>query len=355
MDEQKKADARKPVSREAMLAYLYRHKLKKKYRPIRPHTYANSFGLSTRQLQKSPLVNLKKPIINKNVKARLEGDLQYLLDNQSVNVARVKNPESYISLYVNRPKQSDKSTSTITSVQAESDWSSSAVHARKSTSPASSLLSLKSVTRHNAERFMPPPTLPSKSRKIGKINQKKQPHEVLSFERLPISKQTPPLASNRSSRSNSFHHIDDADSFNFHNIENQNRADHRFASYTSSKSGKKDKGKHRPEKHLYSRVHTSPSATSHRSTRPLSFDFDPSQTQNQHVPPSSIDPDPSFGFEFQQPRCHSESFENFQSKPPSHRSSKRTIQTRIVKSCVSRVGESPFMEQIVIQRMKHKH
>lgn len=386
MDKQKKAENekdRKSVSRQEMLAYLYRHKLKKKYRPIRPHTYANSLGLRTQQLQKAPSVNLKKPIINKNVKARLESDLKYLLENQSLNAARVRKPESYISLNVSNSRRSDKSTSTVTSAQAKSQRIVGASH-DKGRVPArappdavqtreSNSLSLNSVAFYNAEqhrpgqRFQPRRNSLSNSEKIDKTNHSK---EELSFERLP--KSLPTASKWRPSRLDPFR-MDDSDSFDFHSEKNQKRASHRFT--------------------------TSNSSASRRTSRPISFGFDndesfgfdPLQIQNRsdHVPsffdaPDAVPSNRSLGefdaeaatdwtvppnsqmgsFNAKRPprsrskssgREHASNVNNsFEMKPPSHRSSRKTVHTRIVRSSVSRVGESPFMEQIVYQRMKYK-
>lgn len=94
----------KPVSRDEMIRYMTRHKLKKKQPQIRPRTYANTQGLSTTRLKPAAQPETKKPIISNNVKARLECNLEYLLENQSKMVRRARAPESYISIHTDKSK-----------------------------------------------------------------------------------------------------------------------------------------------------------------------------------------------------------------------------------------------------------
>lgn len=93
----------KPVTRADMLRYMSRFKFKKQ-RSILPRTYANTQGLSTTRLEPKPTPKITKPILNRNVKARIESDLDFLLQNQKMIPARVKAPESYFSLQTNRTK-----------------------------------------------------------------------------------------------------------------------------------------------------------------------------------------------------------------------------------------------------------
>lgn len=389
MDEQRKPAAREPVSREKMLEYLYRHKLKKKYRPVRPHTFANSQGLSTRQLQKEPSVDAKKPIISKNVKARLESNLQFLLENQNLNAARVRKPESFISLNVKRLKAGGTSTNTKSidgSTQTgESHHSgSNQDKQRKRSKVTSTVVSMqKSPSFHNTEqsqrghRLMSPPNLPSRAGQIGKKHKKDRQSDALTFSQM----QTPPLVSNRSSL---------ADSFDFRSVEHQNQAGHQFTSHTSSKSRQTGKrGKNRLSEGL-----EFPSSA-FRINNDGSFGFDPVQTRNRAARTQSDfsdAPDPFFDNQLYQNDAarargwtvssnfdkHSNSFDAEcqsynRSRSSGHlssanlidilasntssanRSGRGTVQkTRITKSSVSRIGESPFMEQIVIQKMKQK-
>lgn len=396
--QQKKTDVRRPVPRDKMLEYLYRYKLKKKYRLVRPHTFANSQGLRTRHLENEPTQDAKRPLININVKARLEGNLQFLLANQNLNVARVKNPESFISLNVKELKAvGDKGTNAI----AESNFGStqtgssqgkqrdpmkvmsSVVSLQKSPSSASQSgrLSLKSVALHAAgqnqsdHRLMPPPrNLPT----ISELKKNRQ-QDVLTF--------TPPLTFNPSNV------IPDADSFDFHSAANQNRASQQFASATSSKSSQTDGRGSKKHSHKVPQSHQSSAAN--RSTRLNSFGFDndgslafdPLQTQNRTPSAFSDAPDPFFGNQSKARRStkssifndlsgsfddgfhlyiHSQSSGRVSANNLIARSSESTMtfadrsghgavkRTRIIRKSVSRVGESPHIEQIVIQKMKRK-
>lgn len=413
MDEQQKKAAaapRKPISREKMLEYLYRHKLKKKYRPIQPHTFANSQGLRIRQLQNESSDDTQKAVINKNVKARLESNLQFLLENQNLNVTRVKNPESFISLNVKKLKGGNKSTSTSPkshdgSTQTDKSHLSGSKHGkqrgtpkvtsilRKSPSSASvsSRLSSKSVAFHNAgisqsgHRLMPPPNLPTKSGHKKKL----QPDD-LTFSKI----QTPPLTSNRPNV------IADADSFDFHSVRSQNRAGQQFMSTTSSKSRQSDKRDSKkysakvPESHRSSASNQSTRSNAFRFDNDGPFDFDSIQARTPAAFPdvpdpffenqpyrnskgaqakgwtvtSNFDNQPvSFDAEFQpnsrfglQPSGHvspSNMIDScFRSNTFStHRSRNGTVQeTRIIRTSYSRIGESPFIERIVIEKTKQK-
>lgn len=410
--QQPKTGVRRPVSREKMLEYLYRYKLKKKYRPVRPHTFANSQGLRTRQLENEPTHDAKKPLININVKARLEGNLQFLLENQNLNMARVKNPESFISLNVKKLKAvGNKSTSTnvgsaFGSIQTSSSRGkqrnpskvmSAVVSMPKSPSSAStfSRLSLKSVALHAAgqnqsdHRLMPPPPLPT----ISELKQNRQ-QDDLTFSRI----RTPSFTFKPSNV------IPDADSFDFHSAVNQNRASQQFASTTSSKSKQSDERGSKKHSHKVPQSHHS--SASNRSARLNSFGFDndgslafdPMQTQNRtavRTPSMFSDaPDPFFENQAQEVvvpaqvkrssntsifnynadsfddgfhlyihsgSCGRVSADNLIANSSeatmtfADRSGQGTMQrTRIIRKSVSRAGKSPHMEQIVIQKIKRK-
>lgn len=185
------------VSREKMFEYLYRHKLQKRYRRIRPHTYANSLGLTTQKLQKQSSIDVKKPIVNQNVKARLEGNLEYLLENQNLITTRVKNPASYMSLNLKRLKggSHSNSASTIAKSTNGSNHTADTQHngsnrekERDSGEMSASALTFKSAAQRSGHQLMPPP--PSLTVTSGKQYQKKRPADQQLFN--------PPLASNRS-------------------------------------------------------------------------------------------------------------------------------------------------------------
>lgn len=95
---------RKSISRAEMMRYMARHKLKKKQPRIQPRTYANTQGLSTARLQPASQPQIKKPIVHQNVKARLESDLEHLLENQGKLIRRVRAPESYVSIQTDKSK-----------------------------------------------------------------------------------------------------------------------------------------------------------------------------------------------------------------------------------------------------------
>lgn len=102
-NQSKKTKKPKLVTRADMLRYMSRFKFKKQ-RPILPRTFANTQSLSTTRLEPKPTPKITKPILSRNVKARIESDLDFLLQNQKMIPARVKAPESYFSLQTNRTK-----------------------------------------------------------------------------------------------------------------------------------------------------------------------------------------------------------------------------------------------------------
>lgn len=101
----KKQSRKQGISHKEMFRYLSRFKLKKKQRQIAPRTFANTQGLTTDRLQAKAQPEFKKPLINNNVRARLESDLQYLLEHQPTVVTRVKHPESYFSLTLGKRRR----------------------------------------------------------------------------------------------------------------------------------------------------------------------------------------------------------------------------------------------------------
>lgn len=101
-----KAKRQMPLSRAKMLRYMSRFKVKKQPK-IRPRTFVNTQGLSTARLQPSAAPEISKPIISNNVKARIESDLNFLLENQKMIPARVRAPESYISLKIHKTRPAD--------------------------------------------------------------------------------------------------------------------------------------------------------------------------------------------------------------------------------------------------------
>lgn len=103
-NQEKKIKKRKTVTREDMLRYMSRFQFKKQ-RPILPRTYANRNKLTTARLVATKESEIKKPVISNSVKARIDSDLDYLLQNQKVIPIRVKAPESYFSLKIRKPKQ----------------------------------------------------------------------------------------------------------------------------------------------------------------------------------------------------------------------------------------------------------
>lgn len=103
-NQKKKTKKRKTVTREDMLRYMSRFQFKKQ-RPILPRTYANRNRLTTARLVATKESEIKKPLISNSVKARIDSDLDYLLQNQKVIPIRIKAPESYFSLKIHKPKQ----------------------------------------------------------------------------------------------------------------------------------------------------------------------------------------------------------------------------------------------------------
>lgn len=103
-NQEKKTKKRKTVTREDMVRYMSRFQFKKQ-RPILPRTYANRNQLTTARLVATKETEIKKPVISNSVKARIDSDLDYLLQNQKVIPIRVKAPESYFSLKIHKPKQ----------------------------------------------------------------------------------------------------------------------------------------------------------------------------------------------------------------------------------------------------------
>lgn len=296
---QQKIASRKPISRKSMMRYLTRFKLKKKQHQIQPRTFLNSQGLTTRRLQPPAPVEAKKPIISNNVKARLESNLQYLLQNQNVIATRVKQPESYISLQVNKLKAAAKKN-----------------HGKKETSKVNAN---DRVTSSESG-----PGTKSNRNDVNEIRSHKSPQEPRRV---------------RPSKSVSFE-FDNSDSFDFdvETVENQIRAG--YGSTAPSLSGV-------PSDFFKSSMNKSPAEQ-------FGWSFD----EPKYTEPSSVS---SKRFQFQ-PRAfknHSKrsvsptySLDGFDPNPIE----KNTVRsTRVIKSSLSRVGESPFMERIVIQKVKHSY
>lgn len=88
---------------DEMLRYLNRFKLRKKQIPYKPRTFANMQGLNSLRSQNSVDVEPKKAIISDRVKARLNCNLNALLENQSIaGMKRQRPPESYINMERNK-------------------------------------------------------------------------------------------------------------------------------------------------------------------------------------------------------------------------------------------------------------
>lgn len=91
------------MTHEKLIRYLNRHKIKKQPR-ILPLTYANTQGLRRVRLEPKKTPEIKKPPITESVKARIESDLEFLLANQNKGYRRVRPAESYISIDFDKPK-----------------------------------------------------------------------------------------------------------------------------------------------------------------------------------------------------------------------------------------------------------
>lgn len=89
------------VSRDEMLRYLTRFKLKKKQIKYKPRTYANMKGLNSLRAKTTIKPTEKKPILTERVKARLNCNLNDLLQNNSNSYIKKRRPqESFINLQV---------------------------------------------------------------------------------------------------------------------------------------------------------------------------------------------------------------------------------------------------------------
>lgn len=268
---------------------------------------------------------------------------------------------------------------------------------QKSPSSASSRLSSKSVAIHNAGRDQsshrlmqpPPPNLPAKS---GHEKKNRQP-DALTFSKIQTPTRSAP------------HIIPDADSFDFHSVVNQHRAGHQQSvSITPLKSRQTDK---RDSKKRLSEVpESNRPAAFNRLGRSKSVRFDnddpfvfgPMQAgshQNVHTPTAFLDATDTF-FENRSHRNlnttqasgwkattnlddHFDSFDaalqpynHFQSSghvsvekragnsfelnlSSRHRPRSATVhKTRIIRSSLSRAGESAFIQELVIQTIKQK-
>lgn len=100
--------------REKMLRYLNRFKLKKKQIKYKPRTYANLQGINSLRSQNAINVEPPRPVIKESVKARLDCNLNALLqlDNEknlnNNNNRRIKPQESYINMELNGSRKHPK-------------------------------------------------------------------------------------------------------------------------------------------------------------------------------------------------------------------------------------------------------
>lgn len=297
MDEEghRRSVSRKPISRKSMMRYLTRFKLKKKQHRIQPRTYLNSRGLCTRRLNPTAPVGIEKPIISNNVKARLESDLQYLLQNQNMIETRVKQPESYISLLddkLNPAVESSRSGNKV--IKDRVTISESAFHSKDEV---------------NEMRM-------TQSCGVDLLQKSQRVH---------------------SSKSVTFQN-DGGNSFDFDTVENQIRVG--YGSEAPSLTGV-------------------PSDFFHGSVNRGQFEqFGYSFDEPNYTEPSSISSNRvhsqrnSFGKQFEGHSSPSLSLDDFDPKPVEKCIVRKT---RIIKSTISRLGESPFLERTIIQKVKHSY
>lgn len=100
---EEKSKTRPKLTRKEMIRIMSRYVLKKKQRPILPRTYINTRGLTTARLQPTATPADEQPIISNTVNARLQSDLQFLLQNQQTIYRRSQPAESYFSLQIDKP------------------------------------------------------------------------------------------------------------------------------------------------------------------------------------------------------------------------------------------------------------
>lgn len=354
MDKQHKDATRKKISRKEMMRYLTRFKLKKKQPRILPRTFANSQGLSIRRLQPTPSVEIKKPIINNNVRARLESNLQYLLQNQNKVIKRFRQPESYISLKVNKTKATVNKSNGKNRNTAD-----------------------EAKTGHSGGKCFgsrPDPLVKSNENDVI---------EIQSFKSISKSRH------NSRNKANSFH-FDDNSSFAFDTFENEVRAGDgsKVPSLSGVSSGffKDSLNQNNADRKMdwsfddptliteppsvsTERRHIWPKAIDnrHKHSWSESFDFngcsslDFDTNENQIRAKSGGEKRTSgqtdwSKFDSQPDRSIIDSFDCFDPNQFDEQTTKKSTvrKTRVITSSLSRFGESPFMEQIVIQKVKRK-
>lgn len=303
MDKRTGKPARPRLSQADMARYLGRFKLKKKQRQILPRTYANSQGLSRLRLQQTvtSAPAIKKPILSNNVKARLESNLQYLLENQKMVPTRVKQAESYLSLPIDEPKR-------------VVDQNRSGNKTSKTNTFAISRTDSSAGSRGNKHHDIEP--------QISGFNQN------LSLVRVPTPK------------SPTF--FGDDDSFTFDTVESQTRAGGGMK--TPALSGVSS-----------SFFKDSPNKSCEVKRRGWSMD-EPNYTEPPSVSPDRYKLPQNLFRPMDSPMdSPTNSFDLFVPERHHRRTSRFVRRTRVTKSSLSRAGESPFMEQIVIQRVKHPY
>lgn len=109
-------------TREEMLRYLNRFKLKKKQIKYKPRTYANLQGINSLRSQNAVNIEPQKPVIKERVKARLNCNLNALLqlDNEiNSNNRRTKPQESYINMELNVARKNPNRKSQQNEVELE--------------------------------------------------------------------------------------------------------------------------------------------------------------------------------------------------------------------------------------------
>lgn len=174
------------TKREKMLRYLNRFKLKKKQIKYKPRTYANLQGINSLRSQNAVNIEAPKPIIRESVKARLDCNLNALLqlDNEKKindNIRRIKPQESYINMEMNvarkKPKQNPHQKEA--DLESEQDQLSKNDHSEFAFEPLNSdyrsdfetcfdILNESSLNEQNNNRKKP--SLPNHLRKQRKNN-----------------------------------------------------------------------------------------------------------------------------------------------------------------------------------------
>lgn len=352
----------KPISRKNIMRYLTRFKLQKKQHKIQPRTFSNSLGLSIRRLESTKSVENKTPIINSNVKARLESNLQYLLQNQNNLVKRIKQPESYVSLAVNKinaSKRYGKSETVIN--RAKND--------ENQTKSSASCSDPRIRSNENGVVLSVPHTQMSR-KDYTQVSKSFQSNDNSSFAFDTIQNQVRAEFGNAKLASS-------GDFFN--KPENKNRTDNQmdwFSDEQPSVSSRNNPSKDSmrfiskqlnvnnsffdlstDKNHIRNGYKNKSNKSISPPTDPFDdFDpniFDPEQRnkQKRHT-----------NIQTKMSKCHynshrliSKSYEDSISFVD-RATNKSTVQKlRVIKSSISRIGESPFMEKMVIQKVKRSY